>query len=148
MSRSGEGAGQGARRYLRFVAFAAVLTGAVAGLGVLLTRWLGGEGAVPALLAGCLVSWVASVLGGIPILLAEMAGTDKGGDPALRFRAVLGSMVLRFAIELLLIVVIAWGGRLDRGPFLIWAALSYLALLAADTKYALGPRPSGPAPGL
>lgn len=145
MSPGSEGRGRGAGGYLRFVLLASILTGAVAVLGVLPTRWLGGESAVPALFAGCLVSWFASILGGLPVALAE---AGAAGNSALRFKAVLGSMVLRFAVELLLIVAIAWSGRLDRGPFLIWAALSYLALLAADTKYALRPGPAETASGL
>jgi hypothetical protein len=138
-------------RYLRFVALASAVALAAALLGVLPTRWLAGEPAVPALFAGCFVSWAASVLGGIPIALAEAAEHGSGAGSALRFKAVrfkavIASMALRFALELVLIVAIAWSGRFDRGPFLIWAALSYLALLAADTKYALGPRRlAGPA---
>lgn len=133
-------------RYLRFVALASAVAVAAALLGALPTRWLAGEAAVPALFAGCFVSWAASVLGGIPIALAETAESGAAAGSALRFKAVIGSMALRFALELVFIVAIAWSGRFDRGPFLIWAALSYLALLAADTKYALGPRRlAGPA---
>jgi hypothetical protein len=129
------GARRAAGRYLRFLAVAGALTLGLALLGVLPTRWAAGDEGIPALFAGCLVSWFASALGGLPILLAELAE-----DPARRAKALVGSMVLRFAVELLLLVAIAWSGRLDRGPFLIWAALSYLALLAVDTNYAQGPR--------
>jgi hypothetical protein len=137
-----------AGRYLRFLGLATLLTLAVALVGVAAAQvWAGARvGMVPALIAGCCISWLASALGGVPVLLAELAGDrgDQSGGPARRAAAGLSSLAVRFAAELVFLVALVWSGRFDRVPLLLWAAVSYLVLLAADTKYALGPR--GPAP--
>jgi hypothetical protein len=134
-----------AGRYLRFLGLATLLTLAVALVGFAAAQvWAGARvGMVPALIAGCCISWLASALGGVPVLLAELAG-DAAGGPARRAAAGLSSLAVRFAAELVFLVALVWSGRFDRVPLLLWAAVSYLVLLAADTKYALGPR--GPAP--
>jgi hypothetical protein len=118
--------------YLRFLAWAAAITAAVAALGAVPTRRLGGEGALPALLAGCAIGLIASAVGGVPVALAAGAGRRADLAPA-----VLAAMGLRFAVALALGLAAALSGWFERGPLLVWLALSYLALLGADTKYAL-----------
>lgn len=117
--------------YLRFLAMASALAAAVALVGLLPTRRLGGPGAVSAMLAGCAVSLIASACGGVPIALA------RGGSGQARLQAVLLSMAVRLAVELALVLAAALSGLFPRGPLLVWAALSYLVLLAADTGFAL-----------
>jgi hypothetical protein len=47
-------------------------------------------------------------------------------------------MAVRFAAALALALAGALSGRFERGPFLLWVAISYMALLTVDTRYALG----------
>jgi hypothetical protein len=115
--------------YLRFLAWTVALAVAIALLGYLPTKRWGGEGAVRAMLAGCGVGVVASALGGVPVLLFSGTGGASG---------VLAAMAVRFAAALALALAGALSGELERGPFLLWVAISYMALLTVDTRYALG----------
>lgn len=117
--------------YLRFLAWAVAVAAAVALLGWLPTRRLGGDGAVRAMLAGCGVSVVASALGGVPIALA------RGRAPAARLQALLMAMGLRFGVVAVLALATVLSGLFDRAPLLIWVAVSYAAQLVVDTRYAL-----------
>ncbi|MEA2693604.1 MAG: hypothetical protein QOJ16_2991 [Acidobacteriota bacterium] len=115
--------------YLRFLAWTVALAVAIALLGYLPTKRWGGEGAIRAMLAGCGVGVVASALGGVPVLLWSGAGGATG---------VLAAMAVRFAAALALALAGALSGMFERGPFLLWVAISYMALLTVDTRYALG----------
>ncbi|HEV7517246.1 MAG TPA: hypothetical protein VGR07_13170 [Thermoanaerobaculia bacterium] len=118
--------------YLRFLAWTVALAVAIALLGYLPTKRWGGEGAVRAMLAGCGVGGVASALGGVPVLLFSGTGGASGAS------GVLAAMAVRFAAALALALAGALSGRFERGPFLLWVAISYMALLTVDTRYALG----------
>jgi hypothetical protein len=124
--------------YLRFLAWVVAVAAVVALLGVVPTRRLAGDGALPALLAGCVIGIVASALGGIPIALAH------GKPAAARMPAVMAAMLLRLVMAVALGAVAALSGRFARGPLLIWIVITYVALLVIDTRYALrageGPR--------
>jgi hypothetical protein len=111
-----------AAEYLRFVAWALAAVVLVAALGFVPTRRLGGPGALASMMAGCAVGWAASALGGIPVALG-------------RGRAA--SMGLRFGVVLALGAAAAFSGWFSLKPLLIWIAISYLALLAVDTWYAV-----------
>ncbi|HEX3131710.1 MAG TPA: hypothetical protein VH394_30520 [Thermoanaerobaculia bacterium] len=117
--------------YLRFLAWAVAVAAAVALLGWLPTRWLGGDGAVRAMLAGCAVSVVASAAGAVPIALS------RGAAPAVRMKALLMAMGLRFGVVVILALAAVLSGLFDRAPLLIWVAVSYAAQLVVETRYAL-----------
>jgi hypothetical protein len=120
--------------YLRFLAWAVGVAAAVALLGWLPTRGLGGDSAVRAMLAGCAVSVVASAVGGVPIALARGAVSPT---QAVRMQALLMAMGLRFGAVVVLGLAAVLSGLFDRAPLLIWVAVSYAAQLVVDTRYAL-----------
>ncbi len=115
--------------YLRFLAWTVALAVVIALLGYLPTKRWGGEGAVRAMLAGCGVGVVASALGGVPVLLFSEVGGATGA---------LAAMAVRFAAALGLGLAAALSGSFERGPLLLWMAISYMVLLTVDTRYALG----------
>ena len=121
-----------AAEYLRFLAWAAVVAGLIAALGWVLARRWAGEDAGPAWLVGCVLSLLASAVGGIPVARAR-----RSADPAARVPAMMAAMALRFAILLVLGAAAGWSGEFARGPLLLGAAASYLALLVVDTRYAV-----------
>lgn len=122
-----------AAEYLRFLAWALAAVVLAAALGFVPTRRLGGPGALASMIAGCAVGWAASALGGIPVLL----GRGKALNPAGRLQAMLASMGLRFGVVLALGAAAAFSGWFGLKPLLIWIAVSYMALLAVDTWYAV-----------
>lgn len=124
-----------AGRYLRFLAQVAGVTALVALLGALPTRRLGGEEAIPAMLAACAATVLASAIGALPVLLARGGYQGRSGAA---LNAVLGSMVLRLGATVFLVTLILLLSRLPRVPLLLWVALSYAAQLVVDTRYALG----------
>lgn len=117
--------------YLRFLMWAVGVTVVAALLGWLPTRRLGGEEAIPAMLAGCAVSLLASALGGVPIALA------RGASQANRMQALLMAMAVRFAVVVVLALAAVLSGLFLRAPLLIWVAISYAVQLAVETRYAL-----------
>lgn len=123
----------GLGRYGRFVGLAVALTAAVAALGYAPTLRLAGPRGVEAMFAGCVAGAAASMIGGLPIALA---GAGTAPDQA----AVLGlaSMVLRFLVALGLGAAGLAADWWPRRPFLLWLGISYVALLIADTVFALG----------
>jgi hypothetical protein len=126
------GARTPAAEYLRFLACAFAAIVLVAGLGLVPTRRLGGAEALASMLAGCGVGWAASALGGIPVALSR----GRALNPAARLQAMLASMGLRFAAVLALGAAAAFSG-FSLKPLLLWIAISYMALLAVDTWYAV-----------
>lgn len=119
--------------YLRFLAWVVAVTAALALVGWVPTRRLGGEDAIPAMLAGCAVGILASALGGVPIALA---GGARGG-PAARMQALLLSMAIRLGAVVILAVAAVLSGWFPRAPLLLWVAISYVVQLVVDTRYAL-----------
>ena len=132
----------GARRrpstgYARFLAAAVLVAAAVGAAGYLPTLVLGGAAAVPALVAGCAVAVAASAVGGVPIALSA-------AEPASRPQAALLAMVARLLTALALGLAAAATGRFATRPLALWTAISYLAQLVVDRRYAMRP---APAPG-
>jgi hypothetical protein len=118
------------RRYLRFAATAAAASALLALGGWLPTRRLAGSEGVAALLAACAIGLAGSLAAG----LVSLRGGGAGAAPVLRALAATG---LRFAVVVALALAAAWSGRFPLRPLLLWTAISYLALLAVDTRFAL-----------
>ena len=127
-----------AAEYLRFLAWVAGAAVLIALVGALPTRRLGGEEAIPAMLAGCAIGALASAAGGIPVALRRGAA-----DPAARLAAMLTSMMLRLAVVIALGAVAVLSDGLERTPLLLWIAISYVALLGVDVRYALRGQETG-----
>jgi hypothetical protein len=117
--------------YLRFLAWVLAVTAAVALLGYLPTRRMAGDGALPALFAGCAIGVLASALGGVPIALSQ------GKPPAERLSSVLFAMLVRLAAAVALGSLAALSGRFPQNPLLLWITISYVVLLVVDTRYAV-----------
>lgn len=118
--------------YLRFLVWATVVTAAVALVGYLPTLRLGGEGAIPAMIAGCVVGLLASLAGGLPVALGRAAPSPRAAYPTM-----MAAMAVRFGAVLVLALAAALSGLFERDPLLIWVAITYLALLVVDTWYAV-----------
>ncbi|MBV8203047.1 MAG: hypothetical protein JOZ15_20715 [Acidobacteria bacterium] len=112
------------------MATAAAVAVAVGAIGYLPTLVLSGAAAVPALVAGCLIAATASAVGGVPIALS-------GPQAASRPQAALLAMAVRLATVLALGLGAAATGRFAIRPLAIWTAISYLAQLVVDSRYAM-----------
>lgn len=121
-----------AAAYLRFVAWVIGVAVLAAVVGYLPTRRMGGAEAVPAMVAGCAVGVLASLVGGLPVLWGRAEPT-----PAERLNRMLLGLAMRFGAALALGLVAALSGLFDRDPLLLWIAISYLALLVVDTRFAV-----------
>jgi hypothetical protein len=112
------------------VATAAIVAAAVGAIGYLPTLYLSGAAAVPALVAGCLVAVAASAVGGVPIALSGPQATNRP-------QAALLAMAARLVTVLALGLAAAATGRFATRPLAIWTAISYLAQLVVDSRYAM-----------
>ena len=119
------------RRYVKFVAVAALSAGVIVCLGYFPTVRLAGEAAAWSMFWGCGVSWVASCVGAIPTARALSGGSSQ---PAL---AILTSTGLRFVTVLLLVAPLVLSGWINRNVFAIWVAISYMLMLVVDTTFAI-----------
>lgn len=126
-----------AASYGRFLAWAAVVAVAAGAIGSWPTRRLAGEDGLPALIAGCLIGFLSSALGGLPIALMR----DR--TPAGRVVAVMGSMGVRLLAVVVLGAAAVLSGWFARVPLLLWIAGSYAALLGVDAWYALRTQGAG-----
>ena len=98
-----------------------------AGLGALPTyRFAGADGLV-AEAVGCVVAWIAGVVGFVPGCLR----IDH--SPTVAARAFLAGSAIRFFVAATLGVPVALSGWVPRTPLLLWIALGYLAVLLVDT---------------
>ena len=115
-------------RYLRFLLWVIGVTIALLLIGYSPTRSQGGETAVVAMWFACGVSLVASAVSGLPIVRARSGGLSA-------FKLFVASIVLRLFTVAVGGVAVAMGAGLEPKPFLLWLAISYLALLVVDTAY-------------
>ncbi len=90
------------------------------------TQWYGPK-AGATVIVGCLVSWLTSCVGAIPLA----AGLTK--SPNKQAEAILGATALRFMTALVLILPLLLSGWFDRATFIVAFMLSYLVLLLVDT---------------
>ena len=119
------------RSYLRFVGVLCLVGVGTLVLGYAPTRSLGGPEAVRAMVIGCGLSWLGSLLGGIPLAAAAERPTATQG---LWF---LVSMAIRMVMVLTGALIVLFAVEIDRRSLLIWVGISYLAFLAGDVGYAL-----------
>ncbi len=122
------------RSFTRFLASAVAVVAALAAVGYVPTRGWGGRAGVDAtaaMLAGCAVSLGAAALGALPLLLASPG-------PQARAQAVLLGMALRFMAALGAGAAVAVAGEFAAAPFLVWLAISYVALLAVEVGLVVG----------
>jgi hypothetical protein len=117
--------------YLRFLAWAVAVGAAAALLGYVPTRRLGGEGALPAMVAGCAIGVIASALGALPILISRKSGSAPSPVPGLL------SMAIRLAVLVVLGLSMGLSGWFEVRPLVVWIAIGYGALLALDVWYAV-----------
>jgi hypothetical protein len=118
-------------RYGRFVLAAGLATVALAALGYLPTRRLGGEPAVEAMFAGCAIGWISAVVGAWPLL------RDPEATPDARLQGLLLAMALRALTALGLGLVAGLSGLFEIRALLLWIALSYAALLTLEVRFAV-----------
>jgi hypothetical protein len=117
--------------YLRFLAWAVAVGVAAALLGYAPTRRLGGEGALPAMMAGCAIGVIASAVGALPIALSRRPVATASPLQGLI------SMGVRAATVVVLGLSVGLSGWFESRPLLIWIALGYVAQLALDVWYAV-----------
>jgi hypothetical protein len=115
------------RLYARSLLLIVAAAGVVAALGYLPTKRVAGAEGVTAMLAGCAITMIASAIGVIPI--AGAAGRPSRVTP----QVIMVATSVRLVGVLVLAVAAALSGLFERGPLLIWVAVSYLAQLAVDT---------------
>ncbi len=114
-----------------YLSFLALTTGIVVGLmalGQFPTRQLAGDGALTAMVAGCLIGFVSALVGTVPVMLARgQAGPDT-------VPPVMMSMAMRLGAVILLGIAAVWSGWFENGPLVIWLLISHTALLVADIR--------------
>jgi hypothetical protein len=118
------------RGYAVFAALAAAVTLVAAAIGYVPTLRLAGEAGIVALMLGCGISYLGSVVGALPIALA------KPGPAQTTVQMVFLSMALRLMLVLGVSLAVALSEVVDKAPLLIWVAIGYVTLLVADTWYA------------
>lgn len=125
------GARSSAAEYLRFLAWAVAIGVALVLLGTPATRRLGGEGAIPAMIAGCAIGIVASAVGALPVFLSRRTSSRDA------LQGMLLSMALRLAAVVVLGLAVGLAGWFEIRPLLIWIAFGYVATLPLDVRYAV-----------
>jgi hypothetical protein len=125
------GARSPAAEYLRFLAWAAAIGIALVLLGYPATRRLGGEDAIPAMIAGCAIGIIASAIGALPVFFARRSSSREP------LQGMLLSMALRLAAVVVLGLAVGLSGWFEIRPLLIWIALGYVATLPLDVRYAV-----------
>jgi uncharacterized membrane protein len=120
-----------AAEYLRFLLWAVAIGVAAALLGYAPTRRLGGDSALPAMVAGIAIGVIASAVGAVPILLARRSGAGLSPVQGLL------STAIRLAALVVLGVSAGLSGVFETRPLIVWIALGYAAQLTLDVRYAV-----------
>lgn len=116
---------------LKFILASTILAGVLAGIGYLPTKNVAGASAVPAMLAACGATLLASWIGSAPLFFAAKAeGLPEGG-------AILAGSAIRFMLSLVAALAGALSGAVERTPYLVWIGISYCGLLVVDTTFAV-----------
>ena len=77
------------------------------------------------MLAGCGVSYLASLIGALPVIRSKRDSTQD-------ITIFMGSMLLRMTSAAILTVVAILQGIFELKPLLLWVGISYLVLLPVD----------------
>lgn len=117
----------GRRVFVQFLLLAGAIVALLLALGYLPTRRLAGEAGLAAMLAGCLVSFVASLAGAVPVLLARHRSHVEMVPAALLATAT------RLGVAVVLAVAVVLSGLIAARPLLLWVVISHAGLLIADT---------------
>ena len=120
-----------ARRYLRFLGLAFAIVVVLMAVGLVPTRRLAGEAAVPAMAIGCAISFVSAALAGWLLIVVNAV------TPESRMQRAFLAMVVRLAVVVVLGLAAALSGAVDRMPLLFWLAATYMALLPLEVKLAI-----------
>ena len=114
-------------RYFKLMAGSAACCVVLVGVGYWPTLNVAGGPGVIAMLVGVSASLMASALGAIPVCSALAGPVDKAPI------AILLGTCVRFLVILLLVASLGFTGLVERVPFVVWVAVSYLSLLLLDT---------------
>lgn len=118
--------------HARFTILLVGIGGLVLLIGSAPTRNLGGSSGIRAMWLACGLTVLASAVAALPVTLAAIRPRKEQ-----LVTVLMGSMALRLALVVVLAVAAVLAGSVERKPFLLWIAFSYLALLPLDTWYAL-----------
>ncbi len=83
------------------------------------------------MLAGCGVSFLASLVGALPVIRSEQRHSAQS------ITTLMGSMLLRLTAAVLFTVAAAIQGIFELKPLILWVGISYLAFLPADLYISL-----------
>jgi len=120
-----------------FLAAAVVTVAIVAAVGYVPTRRLVGDSGPRAMVMGCAISLLASVVGSIPMVFgvgSELLARQRSSGALL---ALGSSMALRLAVVVVGALAAGLSGRWAVAPLLVWVGISYGALLVPDTLFAV-----------
>ena len=99
--------------------------------GFVVTRKLGGVGAVVGMLWGCGLTFFATAVGALPQAVLSRPPQEAG-------TLALGSLAIRMGITLFGALAILLTTEVPRSAFLLWVAVSYIVFLVADIIVVLG----------
>ncbi len=120
--------GSAGRPYLSFLALTVGIVVALLAVGQFPTRRWAGDAAVLAMVAGCSISFIAALLGTVPVILA------RGQAAPNTVPAVMLSIAMRLGVVILLAITAMWSGWFENGPLLVWLVLSHAVLQVADIR--------------
>jgi len=123
--------GSRGKRYARFLGLSAGIVAVLIALGIVPTRRLAGDGAVPGMIAGCAISLIAAVMAG------GLVVTAGGTTPEARMQRAFLAMIVRLAVVVVFGAAGVASGALARAPFLLWLAFTYVALLPVEVMLAV-----------
>ena len=101
----------------------------LAGVGYIPTVQVGGTAAISGMFAGCAISLLGSLIGGLVLAVARPMDSVQAANVAL------GSMLCRFVVVGLLATAAGLSRIFEVRALLVWVGISYLGLLAADTWF-------------
>jgi len=116
---------------VRFLALALAVVLGLCAIGVVPTRRLGGNDAVPAMFAGCAISLLSAALAGL-LLVASATPT-----PEARLQRSFLAMVVRLAVVVVLGAAAALSGMFATQPLILWIGTAYVALLPLEVRLAI-----------
>lgn len=118
-----------ARHYQSFLALAGAILVGLMLVGYLPTRSLTEGEPAPAMIAGCVISLVAALVGTLPVMLAQ------GRAAAETVPAVLQSILIRLLAVVMLGVAVSFSGWFDVTTLLVWLVIGHAALMVADIRF-------------